>query len=89
MTLLAHVVLARTDVESSIRKAMTTIHYHILTLGFYIEFTWLGTREDAARHLQTLIEPSTFDHQRWMKEQNISLTTTVETQTKAKHNSAA
>jgi hypothetical protein len=53
---MVHVVIARAGVASSRSN-----------LIFQIEFAWLGTREDAARHLQTLITPLTFDYQRWMK----------------------
>jgi hypothetical protein len=71
-------VLACAIVESSSRKARVITQYYFLILDFYIEFVWLGTREDAARHLHTLIKPSTFDHQRWMKGQkSLSLTAMV------------
>jgi hypothetical protein len=62
--LLAHVVLACAVVESSSRKTRKITSYHILAFDFYIEFAWLGTLEDDAHHLQTLIEPSTTGNKR-------------------------
>jgi aminopeptidase-like protein len=62
--LLAHVVLACAVVESSSRKTRKITYYYLLIFGYYGEFAWLGTREDATRHLQTLIESSTSGDER-------------------------